>query len=56
MHDSVTKKLENITLNQDLAAALALNGETPSGNDIDTIMMMLYVKDRFSISGRAYIP
>ena len=50
VHDQASQKLEEITLDHDLAAALSLNGETPSNTDLDIVTMMLYVKDRFSVS------
>ena len=49
-----TKELENITVRKDLENALQLNGEELGEQEADLVSMMLYVKDKYNISGSAY--
>ena len=49
-----TEKLENITVRKDLETALQLNGEELGEQEADLVSMMLYVKDKYNISGSAY--
>ena len=52
--NSETKEVQHITLRKDLEQALNLSGEQMSDEDADMISMMLYVKDKYNISGNAY--
>lgn len=50
-----TKETQTIVLNKELEKSLNLNhSESITEPEEDRIMMMLYVKDRFNISGKAY--
>ena len=49
-----TQKLEQLSLRKDLEEALHLDGESLSDQQADLVSMMLYVKDRYHISGNAY--
>lgn len=44
----------DITLRTDLERALNLNGEHINSEEVDMISMMLYVKDKYHVSGNAY--
>lgn len=50
---SETKEVQHITLRKDLEQVLSLS-EQMSDEDADMISMMLYVKDKYNISGSAY--
>lgn len=54
VHSSVTDTVETIALQQDIGSALGVNHDTISEDDVDTVSMMLFIKDRFDVSGRAY--
>ena len=49
-----TKCTENIILRKDLESALNVSGQHVGDNDADMVSMMLYVKDKYNISGGAY--
>ena len=49
-----TKEVENIMVRKDLETALQLNGEELGEQEADLVSMMLYVKDKYNISGSAY--
>ena len=51
--DQEKKTTETISLN-DLEHTFQLDDESMSGDQADAINMMLYVKDRFSVSRYAY--
>ena len=52
--DNETMELQTLTLNRDLERALNLDSEQLSEEDTNLISMMLYVKDRYNVSGSAY--
>ena len=52
--NSQTQQLESITLKEDIEKALGIQGEDMTQKDQDIVSMMLYVKDRYHISGSAY--
>ena len=52
--NSETSEVQRITLRKDLEQALNLSGEQIRDKDADMISMMLYVKDKYNISGTAY--
>lgn len=52
--NSETRELEQITLRKDLERALNARGEHISRDEADMISMMLYVKDKYHVSGNAY--
>ena len=52
--NSETSEVQRITLRKDLVQALNLSGEQIRDEDADMISMMLYVKDKYNISGSAY--
>ena len=49
-----SKQLDRITLQTDIARALNIGDEQISDQDVDMISMMLFVKDKYNISGSAY--
>ena len=49
-----TSYTEIVCVRKDLKAALNLDGEDLGQQEVDMISMMLYVKDRYHISGNAY--
>lgn len=52
--NSETQRLESIALKEDIEKALGVQGENLTHKDQDIVSMMLYVKDRYNISGSAY--
>jgi hypothetical protein len=52
--NSETSKVQCITLRKDLEQALNSSGEQIRDEDADMISMMLYVEDKYNISGNAY--
>ena len=52
--NSETNELEIVTLRKDIENALHLQGEQISEKEADLVSMMLYIKDRYNISGSAY--
>ena len=53
--NSRTNQVEHITLRSDIKKALNVHvTENVSEKDIDMVSMMLYIKDRYNISGGAY--
>ena len=51
--DNETMELQTLTLSRDITRALNLDSEQLS-EDANLISMMLYVKDRYNVSGSAY--
>ena len=51
--NSNTNQMESIILRADIEKALAVS-EDVSDRDLDLVSMMLYIKDRYNISGQAY--
>ena len=49
-----SKQLDRITLQTDIARALNIGDEQISDQDVDMISTMLFVKDKYNISGSAY--
>ena len=49
-----TNALETFSIRKDLERALNLNEEEIREQEADVVSMMLYVKDRYNISGSAY--
>ena len=49
-----TNALETFSIRKDLERALNLNEEEIGEQEADVVSMMLYVKDRYNISGSAY--
>ena len=49
-----TDALQHIRFNQDIVNALGVNDVAIEEDDVDRVNMMLIVKDRFNVSGKAY--
>ena len=49
-----TNEIEKLSIRKDLEVALNLSGEQIGEQEADLVSMMLYVKDRYNISGSAY--
>ena len=49
-----TNKVESLSIRKDIEEALNIQGEEISERDANLVSMMLYVKDRYNISGSAY--
>ena len=49
-----TDALQHIRFNQDIVNALGVNDVAIEEDDVDRVNMMLFVKDRFNVSGKAY--
>ena len=49
-----TNETEKLTLRKDLGIALNLDGEDLGEQEADIISMVLFIKDRYHISGSAY--
>ena len=47
-------ELQTIWMKKDLEQALNLDGEELSEDDVDLVSMMLYVKDRYNVSGSTH--
>lgn len=52
--DTNLGEFRDITLRTDLERALNLTGEHMNSEEVDMISMMLYVKDKYHVSGNAY--
>lgn len=52
--NNATKCTENIILQKDLQSALDVTGQNVGDDDVVMVSMMLYVKDKYNISGGAY--
>ena len=54
VHSAETGAVQHIGINQDIVNALGVSEGAIDEDDLDRVNMMLSVKDRFNVSGRAY--
>ena len=52
--NSDTNEVQEVTLRKDLEQVLNLNGEHLTEEEADSLLMVLYVKDKYNVSGNAY--
>ena len=52
--DKETNQFDSIILRSEIEKAFDVSDEQVSGQDMDIISMMLYVKDKYNVSGAAY--